>query len=75
MIEEKKFLEVFTSIFDETEPSEIAMDTEFKELAEWSSLVTLSAIVAMEENFQKTLTAKEIDSSKTVADLYNLVKE
>jgi acyl carrier protein len=75
MIEEKKFLEVFASIFDETESSEITMDTEFKELPEWSSLVTLSAIVAMEENFKKTLTAKDIESSKTIADIYNLINQ
>lgn len=74
MIDENKFLEVFSSIFDETDSSEIGMNTEFKELPEWSSLVTLSTIVAVEENFHKTLTAKQIDSSKTVSDLYNFVK-
>ncbi len=75
MVEENKFLEVFRSIFDETDPSEIVMETEFKELPEWSSLVTLSTIVAVEENLEKTLTAKEIDSSETVRDLYNLIKQ
>jgi acyl carrier protein len=75
MIEKQKFLEVFTSLFDETDPSEIKMDTEFKELSEWSSLVTLSVIVTFEENFKKSITAKQIDSSKIVSDLYDLVKE
>lgn len=74
MIDENKFLEVFRSIFDETDPAQIGMKTEFKELPEWSSLITLSTIVAIEENFEKTLTAKQIDSSKTVSDLYNFVK-
>jgi acyl carrier protein len=73
MIEEQKFMEVFSSIFEETEPSEISMETHFKDLPEWGSLITLSAIVSMEENFKKILTAKQIDKADTVRDLYSIL--
>ena len=75
MINEQKFLKVFTSLFDETDPNDISMDTDFKNLAEWGSLITLSAIVTMEENFNKILTAKQIDKAETVKQLYNILNE
>lgn len=73
MIDQQKFLDAFYSIFEETDASDISMDTHFKDLPEWGSLVTLSAIVSMEENFKKILTAKQIDKANTVRDLYNVL--
>jgi acyl carrier protein len=75
MINEQKFLEVFSSVFDETDPSDISMETDFKGLSEWGSLITLSTIVAMEENFNIIVTAKQIDKAATVRQLYNILNE
>lgn len=67
------FLAAFQGIFDDTLPEEIQLDTEFKEIGEWSSLVALATIVMFEEQFSTSVTAKEIDDAKTVNDLYNIV--
>jgi acyl carrier protein len=72
MVSKESFLETFRSLFDETPPEKVQMDTEYKELDEWSSLIVLSVMVAMEENFGKSITAKQIEEAMTVEDLYNL---
>jgi acyl carrier protein len=73
MIDQQEFLKAFSLIFEETEPGDISLDTHFKDLPEWGSLITLSAIVSMEENFKKILTAKQIEKANTVKDLYNIL--
>lgn len=68
-----EFIEAFAEEFDDTDMSEFKADTEFKTLDEWSSLVALSIISMVDENFDKTITGADIRGSKTIEDLYNLV--
>jgi acyl carrier protein len=69
MINKTEFLEKFRNLFDETEFNEIQLDTKFKELEEWSSLIILSLIVVCEEEFQSHIKPIEIENSKYVNDL------
>ena len=68
-----EFIEAFAEEFDDTDMSEFKADTEFKTLDEWSSLVALSIISMVDENFDKTITGADLRGSKTIEDLYNLV--
>ena len=47
----EKFLKNFANLFDETDPSEITLSTEFRNLDEWSSLITLSVIAMADEEY------------------------
>lgn len=67
------FLTLFAEQFDDTDASEINSDTVFKELDEWSSLIALSVIAMVDEEFDITIKGDEIRNSKTVEDLYNAV--
>ena len=49
-------------------------DTDFKELDEWSSLLALSIIAMVDEEYNVTLKGDDIRNSKTIADLFELVK-
>lgn len=69
-----EFIEAFAEEFDDTELSEFKADTEFKTLDEWSSLVALSIIAMVDDNFDKTITGADIRGSKTIEDLYNLIQ-
>lgn len=69
-----EFIEAFAEEFDDTEVSEFKADTEFKTLDEWSSLVALSIIAMVDDNFDKTITGADIRGSKTIEDLYNLIQ-
>lgn len=73
-MDENKFVEDFASIFDDVEVTELTMDTEFKNLDEWSSLVALGLLVVMEEEYDVELSSKDIEKSITIRDIYNIVK-
>ena len=47
----EKFVALFAEQFDETDPSTFKADTVFHELDEWSSLIGLSVIAMVDEEF------------------------
>ena len=73
-MELKDFIENFAAQFDDTDASEIKADTVFKELDEWSSLIALSVIAMVDEEYDVTLKGEDIRTSNTVEDLFNVVK-
>lgn len=73
-MELKDFIENFADQFDDTDASEIKADTIFKDLDEWSSLVALSVIAMVDEEYDVTIKGDEIRNSNTIEDLYNAVK-
>ena len=73
-MELKDFLENFAAQFDDTDHSEIQAGTVFKELEEWSSLIALSVIAMVDEEYDVTIKGDDIRNSVTVEDLFNAVK-
>lgn len=71
----EKFLENFANLFDETDPSEITLSTEFRNLDEWSSLITLSVIAMADEEYDVKLKGDDIKNAEIVEDLYNIIKD
>jgi acyl carrier protein len=72
-MELKDFIENFANQFDDTDPSEIKADTVFKELDEWSSLIALSVIAMVDEEYDITIKGDDIRNASTVEDLFNAV--
>jgi acyl carrier protein len=70
----ERFIENFTDLFDETDPDTITATTQFKNLDEWSSLVALSVIAMVDEEYDVEFRGDDIRGSNTVEDLYNIVK-
>ena len=68
-----KFIENFAEQFDDTDASEIQAETVFKELDEWSSLIALSVIAMVDEEYDITIKGDDIRNSETVEDLFNAV--
>ncbi len=68
-----EFVELFAEQFDETDASEIKADTVYHDLDEWSSLIGLSVIAMVDEEFDVALKGDDIKSSVTVEELYNKV--
>lgn len=73
-MELKDFIENFAQQFDETEESVFAASTVFKELDEWSSLLALSVIAMVDEEYDVRIKGDDIRSSETIEDLFNVVK-
>lgn len=70
----QQFIENFTDLFDETDPATISATTQFKSLDEWSSLVALSVIAMVDEEYDVEFRGDDIRGSNTVEDLFTIVK-
>jgi len=68
------FIANFADQFDDTDASEITAATEFKNLDEWSSLIALSVIAMVDEEYDVTIKGDDIRNSKTIEDLFNVLK-
>jgi acyl carrier protein len=73
-MEQTTFLENFKNILDDTDVSLINIDTVFRELEEWSSLTALSLIAMVDETYSVKLTGDDIKSSKSLNDIFNIIK-
>ena len=71
----EEFVELFAEQFDETDASEIQASTVFHDLEEYSSLIALSIIAMIDEEFDVTIKGDDMRASVTVEDLYNKVVE
>lgn len=72
-MEINEFIKNFAAQFDETDVSEFAPETKFKELDEWSSLTALSIIAMVDDELDISIGAKEILASNTIEDLFNTI--
>ena len=70
----KEFIENFADQFDDTETSDLNGNTKYKELDEWSSLIALSVISMVDEEYDVVIKGDDIRNSETLQDLYNIVE-
>jgi acyl carrier protein len=73
-METPEFIENFAEQFDETDTSGFTLETNFKDLDEWSSMTALSIIAMADDAYNVKLTGDEIRSSQTIQDIYNIIK-
>lgn len=73
-MELKEFIERFAEQFDETDMSEVKSDTKFRELDEWSSLVALSLMAMIDDEYDISLKADKMRRANTIQELFDLVK-
>lgn len=73
-MEIKEFIEHFAEQFDETELSEFKPETVFHEMDEYSSLIALTIIGMIDEEYGVTIGAEEMSAAITIEDLFNTVK-
>ena len=67
------FLNKFQDQFEDTDPADIELSTVYKDLDEWSSIVSFSVIAMVKVEYDKILTGAEIRHCNTVEDLFNLI--
>lgn len=73
-MELKEFIENFAAQFDDTDASEFKGETKFRELDEWSSLIALSVIAMVDEEYEVTLKGDDMRAATTIEELYQIVK-
>jgi len=71
----KEFINNFADQFDDLDVATISPETEFMALDGWNSLVALSVIAMVDEEYDVTLKGNDIREAKTIEGLYNRVCE
>ena len=69
-----EFVSLFAEQFEDTDASEITADKRFRDLDEWSSLIGLSVIAMVDDEFDVTLRGEDMRKSNTPAELYEIIK-
>ena len=72
-MEIKEFIENFADLFDETDASVFTVETKFRDLEEWSSLIALSTMSMIDDEYDVQLTAEQMRNANTVQDLIDIV--
>ena len=67
------FVRNFAEQFNETDPTLITPETKFKELEEWSSLLSLSLIAMADEQYAVKLKSDDIKRAVCVRDLFDII--
>lgn len=73
MISLNDFVKGIAEQFEDTDPTTITANTNFKSLEEWSSLTAMTIVAYVKFEFNKSLIAKDINDSETIEDLYNVI--
>ena len=70
----EEFVEHFADEMTETPAGTITADTNYKELAEWGSLASLSIISMIDEEYGHLITGADVRARSTVKELYEYVE-
>lgn len=73
-MEIKEFIDNFAAQFEDTDASVFTPETSFRELDEWSSLISLSILAMVDEEYDVQLKADEMRKTNTIQELFDLVK-
>jgi len=73
-MEEKQFIQNFADQFDDMDVQQLTMETKFRDLDEWSSLVALSVMAMCDEEYNVILSANEMENANQISDIYNIVQ-
>lgn len=73
-MEIKNFIQHFADQFDEVDASSLTPDSNFRDIEEWSSLVALSVIAMVDEEYGVLLKGDDISSANTINDLFSKIE-
>lgn len=74
MMDLQQFIQQFAEKFDDTDLTEFSAETEFKELDEWSSLIALSIIAMVDDEYDVQIKGDDVRNTNTIAELFEIVK-
>lgn len=72
-MEIKEFIQNFADQFEDTDASVFTAETKYRELDEWSSLIALSILAMIDEEYDVQLKGEEMRATNTIQELYDLV--
>lgn len=73
-MEIKQFVQNFYGQFEDIDPKVFSPKTRFRDVDGWSSLVALSIIAMVDEEYNIKLKGDDIRKAITIEDIYNIIK-
>ena len=70
----KEFIQNFADQFDEIDVNTLSPETNFRELEEWSSMVALSVLAMIDDEYDVQLKADEMRQTALIQELFDLVQ-
>lgn len=70
----KEFIEHFAEQFDDTDTEVFKPETEFKLMDQWTSLMALSIIAMVDEEYNVTIGGADIRNARTIEELFKIVE-
>lgn len=71
---DSEILEIFRSVFNEEDPSSITLETEFRDLAQFTSLTQVVLIDAIQNQLNIKLKLLPLIKAETIGDVLELVE-
>ena len=69
-----EFVAHFAEQFEDTDASVFTPETKFREIEEWSSLLALSIIAMVDEEYDVALKGNEMKAANTIQELFDIIK-
>lgn len=73
-MEIRTFIALLADLFDDTPEENLSPGTVIRDLDEYSSIIMLSIIAMIDDEFGVVLTGKEVKASVTIQDLFNTLQ-
>lgn len=73
-MDQQTFIENFASLFEDVDTSNFALNTNFRDNEEWSSILGLECMAMIKMEYDVTLSGDDIKNSETIGDIYNILK-
>jgi acyl carrier protein len=68
------FIDKFAGLFDYADKNEFRLDTDYKEIDEWSSLTALSVIAMIDEEYDVRVKSDDFRNTTTIEELFRRVE-
>ena len=69
------FIKQFTELLEEPDAVQISASTRFRDLDEYSSLLALTIVAMVDEEYDVAIKAEDLRKAQTIEDLFNIIKE
>lgn len=73
-MELQEFIDNVADQFENTDRSLFTADTKFMELEDWTSLIALSIISMIDEEYDVAIKGSDVKGISTIGELYEVVK-
>lgn len=69
-----QFVKDFADEFLDTDPSEFSVDTEYKDLDEWSSMTAMAIMSMIDTKYGVDVSQVEIRMADTIGSLFSIIE-